>query len=99
MKARGYARVKIVATIGPASDGKAAMASLLRAGADVLRVNGAHVKAGQLASILARIRAAAVLAKRLVAAMVDLPGVKLRIGEIEGGEVAVAPGDVLFLAG
>jgi pyruvate kinase len=90
-------RAKIVATVGPASASVAAMTGLARAGADVLRVNGAHETPERLGVLVRRVRAAARRAGRPLAVLVDLPGAKRRVGAVEGGGVDVRPGDRLLL--
>lgn len=75
-------RVKIVATLGPASDGEAMLERLLLAGVDVARLNFSHGTHEQHA---ARIRAIRVVAGRLgraVGILQDLQGPKVRVGDL-----------------
>ncbi len=78
-------RTKIIATLGPATDSPAVLHALLSAGVDVFRLNAAHSGPGQLAQRLRAVRAAAAEASREVAVLLDLPGPKLRIGEMAPG--------------
>ncbi len=49
-------RVKIVATLGPASHDEKTIAALSKAGADVFRINMSHASHELLAQTVARIR-------------------------------------------
>jgi pyruvate kinase len=75
-------RTKIIATVGPASWDDDTLARLIEAGADVLRLNFSHADRERHAHTVASIRAAAERAGREVAVLGDLPGPKLRIGEL-----------------
>jgi pyruvate kinase len=77
-------RTKIIATVGPASWDDDGLAQLIEAGADVLRLNFSHADRDRHARTVASIRAAAERAGREVAVLGDLPGPKLRIGELRG---------------
>ncbi len=77
-------RTKIIATIGPASWDDDVLARLIEAGADVLRLNFSHADRDRHARTVESIRAAAERAGREVAVLGDLPGPKLRIGELRG---------------
>ena len=82
-------RTKILATLGPASDGALKMEELLRAGVDLFRLNFSH---GDHAGHAARIAAAREAEKsfgRPVALLADLQGPKLRIGDLPGGVAEV----------
>jgi len=75
-------RTKIIATVGPASWDDDVLAALIEAGADVLRLNFSHADRERHARTVASIRTAAERAGREVAVLGDLPGPKLRIGEL-----------------
>jgi pyruvate kinase len=77
-------RTKIIATVGPASWDEDVLAKLIEAGADVLRLNFSHADRDRHARTIESIRAAAERAGREVAVLGDLPGPKLRIGELHG---------------
>jgi pyruvate kinase len=77
-------RTKIIATVGPASWDADVLAELIEAGADVLRLNFSHADRDRHARTVEAIRAAAERAGREVAILGDLPGPKLRIGELRG---------------
>src|SRR5262245_46229889 len=86
------ARAKIVATLGPASEGTEVLVAMARAGADVVRINGAHVTPERLSPLVAGVRRAARRAGRPLAVLVDLSGDKRRIGAPAGGETTLVPG-------
>jgi pyruvate kinase len=91
------ARTKIVCTLGPASSSPEVMRGLLRAGMSVARINFSHGDHATHATAIATLRQVAQEEERLVAIMADLPGPKLRVGEIEGGAVELREGDVVTL--
>ncbi len=75
-------RTKIIATVGPASWEPDTLARLIEAGADVFRLNFSHADRERHARTVEAIRAAAERAGEEVAVLGDLPGPKLRIGEL-----------------
>jgi pyruvate kinase len=77
-------RTKIIATVGPASWDDDVLLGLVEAGADVFRLNFSHSDPERHARTIESIRAAAERAGREVAVLGDLPGPKLRIGELRG---------------
>ena len=77
-------RTKIIATVGPASWAPEVLEQLVAAGADVFRLNFSHAGRERQAETIAAVRAAAERAGREVAILGDLPGPKLRIGELRG---------------
>ena len=83
------ARTRITCTLGPASSDPETLRGLAAAGADVFRLNGAHVAEAEIASWIRRARRACRAAGREAAVMVDLPGVKLRVGTLPGGAEAI----------
>jgi len=87
----------IVCTIGPASREPEVLEGLIRAGMSVARLNFAHGTAAQHRETVARIRAAAERCKRPVAILQDLPGPKLRLGEIKDGPVRLEVGQDVTL--
>ena len=77
-------RTKIVATVGPASWSVGVLEQMIGAGADVFRLNFSHAGPDKQAETIAAIRAAGETVGREVAVLGDLPGPKLRIGELQG---------------
>ncbi|MGE5335854.1 MAG: pyruvate kinase [Nitrososphaerota archaeon] len=75
-------RTKIIATVGPASWAPEVLERLVGAGTDVFRLNFSHAGPERHAETIGAIRAAAERVGREVAVLGDLPGSKLRIGEL-----------------
>jgi len=90
-------RTKIVCTIGPASRDPAVLARLVEAGMDVARLNFSHGTHEEHARVIAALRALGSRARRPVAILQDLAGLKIRIGEIAPGHVRLEPGSVFTL--
>ncbi len=82
-------RTKILATLGPASDGALRMEELLRSGVDMFRVNFSHGDHGQHATRIAAAREAEKAIGRPLALLADLQGPKLRVGDLPGGGIDV----------
>ncbi len=77
-------RTKIIATVGPASWDWGVLEQLIAAGADVFRLNFSHAGPERQAQTIENVRAAAERVGREVAVLGDLPGPKIRIGEMRG---------------
>jgi pyruvate kinase len=92
-------RTKIVATLGPASNSPEVLRELLTAGVDVFRLNFAHGTAEQQAENVRRIRAASEEAGREVGILGDLPGPKLRLGDLEGDVAILHSGSNVLMRG
>ena len=90
-------RTKIIATLGPSTDQRESLRDLIKAGADVLRLNMSH---GPLETHAQRARMAREVAADLgreVAIMFDLQGPKIRIEKFSTGSVELKPGAVFTL--
>ncbi|HET7717826.1 MAG TPA: pyruvate kinase [Bauldia sp.] len=90
-------KVKILATLGPASSEKATIRSLFEAGADIFRINMSHTDHPKLRKFVSLIREVEEEVGRPIGILADLQGPKLRIGSFAEGEVEIAPGDVFVL--
>jgi pyruvate kinase len=90
-------KTKIVATIGPASETSEMLERLIRAGLNVARLNFSHGDLEGHAERIERIRSAAKAVGRRVAIMADLPGPKMRIGNIEPDPIQLRAGDNFIL--
>jgi len=84
--------VKIVATLGPASDTKPMIRALFEAGADVFRLNMSHGTHDELAARHAIIREVEADCGRPIAILADLQGPKLRCGVFANGSEQLLPG-------
>jgi len=76
-------RVKIVATIGAASDSPEMIKALFETGVDVFRINMSHSSHKDMKILHGRIRAVEKEVNRPIGILCDLQGPKLRIGDIE----------------
>jgi len=85
-------RTKIVATLGPASSDRAAIAALFAAGADVFRINMSHTPHDRMRELVRIIRNVEQEYGRPIAALVDLQGPKLRIGTFKDDAIALVVG-------
>lgn len=94
---RRQRRVKIIATLGPASPDEAAIERLFEAGADVFRINMSHSTPDQMREMVHMIRAVERTQGRPIAALVDLQGPKLRIGTFEQDMVRLEKGATFVL--
>jgi pyruvate kinase len=90
-------RTKIVATLGPASATPIVLGRMIRAGLDVARLNFSHGTSRDHTRAFRLVRSAAARAKKSVGILLDLQGPRIRVGELEGGEVRLANGAEIFL--
>ena len=89
-------RVKIVATLGPASREPETLREMMEAGLDVVRINAAHGTPDERAALIADVRKVADQAGRLVPILFDLRGLKIRTGPVPGEEtVPIARGSLI----
>lgn len=95
-----WSRTKIVATVGPASSEPEQLAELVRAGADVFRINMAHGGPEAQQVYVDRIRQVGRDLNIPVAILVDLAGPKFRLGEIQGESIfCERDAEFFFVAG
>jgi pyruvate kinase len=85
-------RVKIVATLGPASYAPEMIERLFEAGVDVFRINMSHTSFDVAKKLHAAIRATEAKFERPIGILADLQGPKFRVGRIRGERVALTPG-------
>ncbi|MCC6546344.1 pyruvate kinase [Candidatus Sumerlaeota bacterium] len=93
----GSVRTKIVCTLGPSSSTREIISGLVKAGADVFRLNFSHGIHEEHRARIALIREVSAEIKRPLAILADLCGPKLRLGEIKGGEAKLEEGDSVTL--
>lgn len=75
-------RTKIVATLGPASESVAVITKLVKAGLSVARLNFSHGTFRNHAALIRRIRQVSKTLGVPVAILQDLPGPKIRVGDL-----------------
>jgi len=85
-------KVKILATLGPASSDAKTIRKLLIAGADAFRINMSHGDQKQKAKLVSHIRALEKEFHRPSTILFDLQGPKLRVGHFSGGGTVLAKG-------
>lgn len=90
-------KVKILATLGPASASPEMIRKLFLAGADLFRINMSHTSHAMATDLYAMLREAEQELERPIGVVADLQGPKLRIGEITGNEAHLAPGQDFVL--
>ena len=90
-------KVKILATLGPASSSPAMVRRLMLAGADAFRINMSHGTHAQKTKLVEAIRALEKELKRPTTILFDLQGPKLRVGKFEGGSTELQKGQRLIL--
>jgi pyruvate kinase len=94
-------RTKIVCTIGPSSNSRAVLTSILRAGMDVSRLNFSHGTHEEHARVIGLLRELSKRMGRPLAILQDLSGPKVRFGTFatpsitlkRGQEVLLVPAD------
>ncbi|MHA1167158.1 MAG: pyruvate kinase [Candidatus Hodarchaeales archaeon] len=77
-------KTKIVCTIGPASSKVSIQKKMLKAGMDVCRINFSHGTLEFYEDLFKKIRS---ITETDLGILVDLPGPKIRIGEVDGKHV------------
>jgi len=75
-------KTKLVCTIGPASDSPEMLEKMIKAGMNVARLNFSHGDFASHGEVIKKIRAAAKKSSKRVAILADLPGPKMRIGDL-----------------
>jgi pyruvate kinase len=85
-------KVKILATLGPASSDPKMIRRLMLAGADAFRINMSHGDQRTKARLVEHIRALEKEFHRPTTILFDLQGPKLRVGHFEGGRTLLEKG-------
>ncbi len=85
-------KVKILATLGPASRDPDMIERLVKSGADCFRVNMSHGEHETHAETIAAIRKLEAKTGRPIGILCDLQGPKLRVGKFRDGKVVIPHG-------
>src|SRR5690606_27675337 len=85
-------KVRILATLGPASDTPDMIRALAEAGADAFRLNMSHGNHADHARRVAAIRALEAELERPTTILADLQGPKLRVGRFAGDKTVLKTG-------
>lgn len=94
---RRQRRIKILATLGPASSDSAMIRKLFEAGADVFRINMSHTPHDKMRELVKTIRNVESSYGRPIGILVDLQGPKLRVGAFAEGGVQLKNGEAFTL--
>jgi pyruvate kinase len=90
-------KVKILATLGPASSEEAMIEKLHQAGADLFRINMSHASHDVMRTLIARIRSVEARCGRPIGILADLQGPKLRVGKFAETKVTLVAGQTFTL--
>ncbi len=90
-------RTKIVCTIGPASSSEVKLKELIFAGLNVARINFSHGDLGQHHEMINNVRQAASALDSVTAIMADLPGPRIRVGNMGDKPVDLKRGGRVYL--
>src|SRR6202161_3093566 len=94
---RRLRRIKILATLGPASSDSAMIRRLFEAGADVFRINMSHTSHDKMRELVKTIRSVESSYGRPIGILVDLQGPKLRLGSFTEGSIQLHNGESFVL--
>ena len=106
-----FRHTRITFTIGPATESEAQLEAIIKAGANVVRLNMAHADHAWVRTIVARVRDVSGRLKKELAVMMDIKGPEIRTGarkeaaqlaidqlvDVTGSETAQAEGDILVI--
>ncbi|MGC8547992.1 MAG: pyruvate kinase [Candidatus Micrarchaeia archaeon] len=90
-------KTKIIVTYGPATENESILDELAKH-ADAIRINFSHTTIQQAKEIVERIRHAAKVADKEIGILADLPGPKIRLGELKA-DIEVRKGDLIKFSG
>ncbi|MFD1199709.1 pyruvate kinase [Brucella gallinifaecis] len=90
-------KVKILATLGPASGEESVIRQLFEAGADVFRINMSHADHDMMRTLVKRIRNVEKELGRPIGILADLQGPKLRVGKFKNTKVTLSVGQTFTL--
>ncbi|MFS0771997.1 pyruvate kinase [Sphingomonas sp. 1P08PE] len=90
-------KVRVLATLGPASNSPEMIATLFQAGADAFRINMSHGDQQSKVAVVQAIRAMEETFQRPTTILADLQGPKLRVGRFAEGKVELITGSTFVL--
>jgi pyruvate kinase len=85
-------KTKIICTIGPSSWDQPVLEQMILAGMNIARLNLAHGNFSEHQRTITNVRAASQAVGQRVALFADLPGPKMRIGQLSVPEIELVPG-------
>lgn len=90
---------KIIATVGPASQDKQMLKSLIEAGVDIFRLNFSHGSYETHKENFQKISELNAEMGDHIGILADLQGPKLRVGKVQEGGIPLSPGDEISFVG
>jgi len=90
-------KVKILATLGPASSSEEMIGKLHDAGADLFRINMSHSSHEMMRDLITKIRSVEAKFGRPIGILADLQGPKLRVGKFKNGSEVLEIGQTFTL--
>lgn len=90
-------KTKIICTIGPSSSSPSKIEGMIENGMNIARLNCSHGEFEEHAENIRNVRAAAKKTRRMVSILIDLPGVKMRIGNLKDASVVLKKDKKLVL--
>ncbi|MBL4657958.1 MAG: pyruvate kinase [Flavobacteriales bacterium] len=90
-------KTKIVATIGPATYDEQVLSTIIDEGVNVCRLNFSHGSHEEYVRVIEFVRKLNEEKGNHTAILADLQGPKLRLGDVENGEVEIVSGDKITL--
>jgi pyruvate kinase len=90
-------KTKLVCTIGPASESPEVLRQMLQAGMNIARLNFSHGDFAWHGTAINNLRRAARTASKRVTIMADLPGPKIRVGQLAEEPIELKQGDAFTL--
>ncbi len=88
-----FAKTKILATIGPATDSKDKLEALIDAGCNAFRLNFSHGNPDYFEKVFNSINDLCISKSLPIPILIDLQGPKIRIGELEKPEIEIFDGN------
>ena len=88
-----FAKTKILATLGPATNSVEKLEELIDAGADAFRLNFSHGTYESFEKLFENINNVCKKKSMPIAILIDLQGPKIRIGNLEKEEIEIVTGD------
>lgn len=93
-----FAKTKILATLGPATDTIEKLESLIDAGIDAVRLNFSHGNHEYFEKLFKTIHQVCVKKSIPIATLIDLQGPKIRIGELYENEIEIQSGNTIEIS-
>ena len=90
-------RTKIVATIGPASSSRETIREMVKAGMNVARLNFSHGTYEDHTRMIQLLRAVSQELETPITLLQDLQGPKIRVGQIQDGQIPLVEGAIVTL--